>query len=258
MNRSTITEEVITTLEPLLDDWAEWDLPLTGRPRLLALVPGGRTNQNFRLSAPGMAGDLLFRLNHPEPTRLGIDRTLEREILSLVASAGIGRPCCHWDQDNRFVLFAYLEGRHWTTADFERPEQRDRLWPLIDRLGDISLDRPRRCYGDYLRHYWNQLEARGSVDSKMRERWLAFEPDVEQFDQAGWTARLVHHDLIPANVLETTEGLLLIDWEYAAQGHPDIDIWSVDPAAVREPIVASLMEWVNDLWSRLMEADAKP
>ncbi len=250
--------DVHATLETLLDGWLKWGLPLTERPRLVAPVPGGKTNQNFRLSAPGMAGDLLFRLNHPDPARLGIDRAREREILALTAQAGIGRSCCHWDPDERFVLFPYLEGRHWTSTDFERPEQRDRLWPLLERLGEISLDQRRRRYTRYLRHYWNQLEARGVVDSKLRERWLAFEPEVEQFDQAHWTARLVHHDLIPANVLETHNGLVLIDWEYAAQGHPDIDVWTIDPAAVREPFVAELMDWINALWTRLMETNTRP
>lgn len=252
MNRKKINPNAHITVEALLNGWSEWGLTLTDRPRVLAPVPGGRTNKNFRLSAPGMESDLLFRLNHPDPARLGIDRALERDILSLVASAGIGRPCCHWDPDNRFVLFPFLEGRHWTTADFERPEQRDRLWPMIERLGDISLDRPRRCYGDYLRHYWSLLVEAGLVDSELEARWRNFEPELDAFDRAAWSAQLVHHDLIPANVLDTGTDLYLIDWEYAARGHPDIDIWSVDPARVRDPFIPKMMGWIIELWERLI------
>jgi thiamine kinase len=242
-------------LETLLDDWRQWDLPLSARPALLAAVPGGRTNRNFRLSAPGMDTDLLFRLNHPDPARLGIDRRLEHDILALAASADISRPCCHWDARARYALFPYLEARNWTAADFADPEQRQRLWPMVQRLGQITLDRPRRRYGPYIRHYWDQLTRAGLTDHDLEARWRAFEPALVAFDQADWSARLVHHDLIPANVLETADRLYLIDWEYAAMGHPDIDIWSVDPGAVKEPFIAEMMGWVIDLWERLMQAE---
>jgi len=252
VNRKRIDESAHATVETLLDGWAEWGLPLSDRPSLLAPVSGGRTNRNFCLSAPGMESDLLFRLNHPDPARLGIDRALERQILSVTANAGIGRPCCYWDPANQFVLFPFLKGRDWTSADFERREQRDRLWPMIERLGEITLDRPRRRYTDYLRHYWGLLTETGSVDPGLAARWREFVPELEAFDQAPWSAGLVHHDIIPANVLDTGERLYLIDWEYAALGHRDIDVWSVDPARVREPFIPKMMGWINELWERLI------
>ncbi|MDZ7790835.1 MAG: hypothetical protein U5L08_10165 [Xanthomonadales bacterium] len=52
--------------------------------------------------------------------------------------------------------------------------------------------------------------------------------------------------------------LYLIDWEYAAPRHPDIDFWTIDPDAVSEPFVAELMEWINDLWERLRVSDSRP
>jgi aminoglycoside phosphotransferase (APT) family kinase protein len=68
----------------------------------------------------------------------------------------------------------------------------------------------------------------------------------------------VHHDLVPANVLDTGDRLVLIDWEYAAPGHPDIDRWSVDPWRVTEPFVAEMMDWINGLWERLVRLDEQP
>ena len=100
----------------------------------------------------------------------------------------------------------------------------------------------------------SQLERAGRVSKELRKRWEAFEARLADFDRGPWTACLVHHDLIPANVLEASSGLYLIDWEYAAPGHPDIDRWSIDPATSREPFVAELMGWINDLWERLTAA----
>lgn len=239
-------------LEHLIDSWRDWDLGLTDRPRLIEPIKSGRTNENYRLGAPGLKGDLLLRINHPEPARLGIDRELERKILAWTADAGIGRSVWYWDPEQRFVIFPFLPGRTWTKDDLDNPEQLDRLWPMIERLHQMTPDWPRRRYHAYLCHYWRQLEQAGAVDTGLRKEWQEFEPRLKAFDASPWSARLVHHDLVPDNILETDNGLYLIDWEYAAPGHSEIDIWTVDPAAVTEPFVAEMMGWINSLWERLM------
>ncbi|TVS11364.1 MAG: hypothetical protein EA419_08390 [Wenzhouxiangella sp.] len=240
-------------LEQVLATWRDWQLPLQQRPRPIGPVPGGRTNQNHRLVAPGLGHDLLLRLNHPEPQRLGIDRAAERIVLDRVAGHGIGRPALHWDPDERFVVFGYLEARPWTRADMDCAAQRARLWPLIERLADIAPDLPRRRYHAYLCHYWQQLERAGRADRRLQRAWRDFEPRLQAFDQSGWQAGLVHHDLVPANVLDTGDRLVLIDWEYAAIGHPGIDAWSIAPEACREPFIPEMMGWINELWERLVK-----
>lgn len=252
MTRSTTNDRSGASPENLIDTWPDWGLALTGRPRLIEPVESGRTNCIHRLSAPGRPGDLLLRINHPDPARLGIDREREREILSLTAEAGIARPFWYWDPGQRFVIFPYLSARPWTTADLENPTQLVRLWPIVERLHEIAPDWPRRRYHDYLCHYWRQLETAGEVDTTLERAWRELEPRLEAFDQAPWSACLVHHDLIPDNILDTGNQLYLIDWEYAAPGHPEIDVWTLDPTAVREPFVAEMMEWINRLWERLI------
>ncbi len=241
-------------LDKLLDSWRDWGLSLTRRPERLERIRSGRTNRNYRLSAPGRSEQLLLRVNHPDPGRLGIDRARERKILSWTADAGIARAYWYWDPDQRFVVFPWLPGRTWTATDLKDPGQLARLWPMIERTHALSPDGPRRRYHAYLQHYWQQLKRSGGADRELTDAWLDFEPRLEAFDQAAWPARLVHHDLIPDNIIDTGERLYLIDWEYAAPGHPDIDVWTVDPKSVREPFVAEMMGWINGLWERLMRA----
>ncbi|MFP4207317.1 MAG: phosphotransferase [Wenzhouxiangella sp.] len=244
-------------LSAALDAWSHWDLALTGRPQVVDAVKGGRTNRSFRMTGPGLDEDLLLRLNHPDPASLGIDRTMEREILRRTAAAGISRPCLYWDPDDHFVVFPWLEARTWGDADLASPSQRARLRALLARLGEITLDCPRRDYQAYLLGYWRQLEQAGATDPELTRRWRKFQPRLHEFAQAPWPTRLVHHDLIPANVLESGGRLYLIDWEYAAPGHPDIDVWTIEPSVVCEPFIAELMDWINTLWERLVDLQAQ-
>jgi len=242
-------------LSAILDAWPAWGVGLTGGPQILGPVQGGRTNRSFRLAGPGLNEHLLLRLNHPDPARLGIDRAMEREILCQTATAGISRPCLYWASDNSFAVFPWLDARPWTTADLACPDQRARLWPLIERLGDLRIHRPRRSYFTYLSNYWNQLEHAGAVDSALEKRWQQFARRLHSFDRASWRERLVHHDLIPANILDTGLRLYLIDWEYAAPGHPGIDAWYIARDCVEEPFIGELVDWTNDLWERIVRAE---
>jgi thiamine kinase len=239
-------------IEGLIDTWRDWELALSGRPQMIERVKAGKTNQNYRLSAPGLREDLLLRVNNPASSCLGIDRDREREILLLTSAAGISRPFLYWDPDQRFTVFPYLEGRAWACKDLEDPDCLARLRAMLDRLHEIEPPWPRRRYHPYVCNYWSQLEGRGRVDSALTRAWQSFEPRLKAFDCLDWPTRLVHHDLIPGNVLETPKGLCLIDWEYAAAGHPDIDVWTIDSSAVCEPFVAEMMKWINGLWERLI------
>ena len=244
-----------TRLEQALYRWQDWPLPLTDPPKIKGAPLAGRTNQNLRLAAPELEHDLVLRLHHPESASLGIDRELEKIAIQAAAETGITRPALHWDDELDYSVFRYIAARTWTSGDFIHPDQRRRLWPVLDRLAQIKLPIPKRSYTDYLNHYWVVLESHNAVDANLRNRWAKFQDKVAEFDAADWPVGLVHHDLIPANVLDTGQQLILIDWEYAAMSHPDIDRWSLDPASAKEPFISHLMDWINRLWERIVIAE---
>jgi len=239
-----------TPLERALAEWSAWPLPLTAPPTVDAELDSGQTNRNYRLSAPGVGDDLLLRLHRPDAERLGIDRERERAVTRLTAEAGIGRPVVHWASG--YSVFPFIEARPWSESDLADPAQRERLWPLIDGLATLDTGSPRRRYSDYLQRYWQQLIDLDRIDPTLQREWTAFQTDLQVFDDADWPAGLVHHDLIPANVLDTGDRLVLIDWEYAAMGHPGIDRWTVAPNSIDEPFIDDLMGWINRLWARLL------
>ncbi|OAB63109.1 hypothetical protein AY599_18035 [Leptolyngbya valderiana BDU 20041] len=239
-----------TPLERALGDWSAWGLSLSAPPTVKAELDSGRTNRNYRLSAPGLGDDLLLRLHRPDAERLGIDRGRERLVTRQTAAAGIGRPILYWTEG--YSIFPFIEARPWNESDFSEPAQRERLWPLVDALAELDVGSPRRRYSDYLQRYWQQLIDLDRIDASLQREWSAFQADLRAFDHAGWSAGLVHHDLIPANILDTGDRLVLIDWEYAAMGHPGIDRWTVDPGSIDEPLIGDLMDWINRLWARLL------
>ncbi|AKS41222.1 choline/ethanolamine kinase family protein [Wenzhouxiangella marina] len=240
-------------LSKALASWRDWGLPLTAPPVVRTMIPGGLTNRNFRLRAPGLGEDLVLRLGHPEPERLGIDRGLEFEVMNVTDAAGLSRPVWHWDGDAGVAVFPWIDARSWADADFSDPVQRQRLWPLIEAMGELRLAGPRRRYLDYLDRYWAQIVSHGLADDRLSEDWQSFRPRLAEFDRADWQASLVHHDLIPSNVLDTGERLILIDWEYAAMGHPAIDRWTLDRSWVQDDWIDEMMRWINRLWSLLVE-----
>jgi len=241
---------VTKNVDSILSGWPDWPLPLTGSPLVKARLSAGRTNQSYRLDAPGLDDDLLLRLHRPDAHRLGIDRERELIVTRRAAEAGIGRPVWHWTKG--YSIFPFIEARTWTEADVAHRARREQIWPLVERLAALDIEQPRMRYSNYLHHYWEQLGERTTPERSLRRAWAGFWPELLAFDSADWTAGLVHHDLTPGNVLDTGDRLVLIDWEYAAMGHPDIDRWTVDPRSIEEPFIGELMRWINALWARLV------
>ena len=238
-------------VDSLLEDWPDWPLTLTGPPRVVAEVPGGRTNRSLRLDAPGLDHDLLLRI-HPDPVSLGIDREREREFVTATARAGLGRPFLHWDPDDRFVVFPWLEARTWTDADLTLPIKRARLWPLLERLGEIELRQPRRRYCAYLNHYWRQLGRAGLIDSDLNSQWRQFQPRLAAFDRAPWTrapgpprSGSGQHSRGQRSPVPDRLGIR----RPRPPRHRHLDD---QPRCVAEPFIGEMMGWINDLWERLV------
>ncbi|MCP8899952.1 choline/ethanolamine kinase family protein [Gilvimarinus xylanilyticus] len=239
-------------LQAILAGWRDWPLPLDAPPKVLGPIPGGRTNRNIQLQVPGSTRSIILRINNPRGRHLGIDRDDEAQIVHTAALAGITPEPIYRDPAHRFALLPYVQARTWNPADMANPEQRKRLLALLQRVRRLSPATGRRSYLRYLQQYWTQLESSAAIDAQLRDRWHHFLPRLEAFDQGDWPAELTHHDLIAENILDTGSQLYLIDWEYAALGHADIDRWCIDPQLVTEPFIHELAQWTNDLWEAVL------
>ncbi len=245
-------------LREALAGWRDWPLPITAPPKVLGPIDGGRTNRNIKLLAPGLNHPIILRLHNSRARQLGINREQEAQIIYSVSRAGITPEPLYRDPENRFALLPYIKGRAWTAADFQREDQQLRLLTLLKKVRALTPAVPRRSYLQYLEHYWQQLLEAKAVDNDLKRRWQNFRPRLEVFDQQRWPALLTHHDLIPENIIDSGDHLYLIDWEYAALGHSDIDLWCIDPALCHEPFIPKLATWTNELWERVLTILPKP
>ena len=240
------------SLQSVLASWREWPLAISAPPKVLGPVPGGRTNRNVKIAVPGLSGPLILRLNNRRSEALGINRTAEAQILYSAAKAKIAPEPIYQDPSHRFSILPFIDARVWQAKDFSNPLQRQRLLRLLRSVRELNPATEKRSYYNYLAHYMQQLQSAGTVSVDLAQQWAAFTPRLQAFDQAPWPAELTHHDLIPENILDTGNRLYLIDWEYAAIGHADIDLWCIDTALVHEPFIHELAQWTNELWERVL------
>jgi thiamine kinase-like enzyme len=196
-----------------------------GRPVTVAPLPGGLTNQNYRVEA----GDESFvvRIAGAGTELLGIDRDREEACSRAAARIGIGPAVVAYLPEHHALVTRFLTGTLLTEESARRLEvlrrvadtvRRCHAAPVSEALGRfsvfdtvrayerISRERGARQEGDTLSHHmaglsWIEGEVRGD------------EPPC-----------LCHNDLLPSNLIDDDTAVWLIDWEYAGVGDRFFDL----------------------------------
>ena len=242
-------------LQQTLSKWQSWQVEgstFCSQPQPICELPGGKTNRSF-LVASGTF-EAVVRINAANSQSLGIDRNREQKILQLLQPTGTV-PRLYFS-DEQVMVSEYCKGQHWSDS----AENRRDLNTALAQIQAIAVaDLEKRNYVDYCTAYINQLDPDLDLN-------LADQPLIEEIlsaasavDMSDWTPVICHHDLVPENIIVTAEGLKLLDWEYAAMGHPALDFMHLYPSDL---IVTSLaydrgsieplkvvQRGINDLWS---------
>jgi len=235
-----------------LASWPQWRVELSAPPSIVGQLRGGFTNRAYRVRAN--AREFVLRLSHANAASLGINRANEYEILSCLAPTGIAPELVYWSPDGSIAVFEYISGRVWNRADFALASQRRRLSALVDCYQRIAPDVPCFSYVQYLSLYWRQYQkrfpARARVDAS---KWHRFMHRLRLWEQHQSLRTLVHHDLVPENIIETPAGLRIIDWEYAGLGLAALDRLVLHPRGVRYrahrgAMCREIASWIDTLW----------
>jgi len=240
------------TLQPeeILGEWKSWNSELLNQPALLSKLGKGLTNQSYLLKSD--LGKLVLRINNSNSENLGINRQREALILGQLnrtAGVKIGPQIVHQNPNHQYLIYQFIEGKVWTKIDALKPDNQKHLKQIIDRYQKIHLPIAPRNYKNYLLDYWQQLNPKGLIDDKTQEQFLVF---TSKLEQQNWSPKLSHHDLTAENIIETPEGLRIIDWEYAHLGHPGLDWASISND--KNTLASELLHWMNLLWTLLANA----
>ncbi len=244
-------------LNYVLDQWPEWHCELSKKPQLIRSLQGGYTNASFLLQAEEK--QFVLRLHHGNANLLGIDRVREAKILKHLSPLGIAPQMHYLASDHGYSVLGYIDGEVWSEAAFTSPTNRRLLSDTIQRFQQVSPILPRFDYVKHVSAYW-QRYATLHPTAAIRDRasWQRFLQDLQEYQARRYSYKLTHHDITAANIIETVDGITIIDWEYAALGFDELDMYSLE-RATRNPysrlsahksskIISELNEWMMALW----------
>ncbi len=254
-------EPVNTRLAAALSTWESWPIANIGPPKVIKALDTGTTNTSFVIAVPGTKAPFRLRLHNSFSKALGIVREQELLILEALAEQKLSPKLIYTNTEYDFTLFEFIQGRCWTNTVLSDNKKRYELHKLIEKYQSVKPGTPKRNYVLYLQHYIGEIQKRSPILAEKRSASLnEFWDELKQFDDQDTMAVLSHHDLIPENILETDNGLMIIDWEYAAVGHPDLDVRYVqhnlkqtlenDPARLLTgDTLDKLLHWIFILWT---------
>jgi len=208
-----------TLLHKTLAHWREWsfvsDNTPTKQPQVIAQLTGGLTNQSFLVGKGEFKA--VVRVNSLDSDSFAINRDRETLFLNLLQSTGCVPRLLYANSDTQVTQF--LEGRCLTDNDLANLSLRTEVEGSLKKIQAIRLgNMPRRNYLKYSRSYSDQLS-----DFSDFSDLEAIERAAMTIDEGDWQPVISHHDLLFENIVYNDQGVYLIDWEYAALGHPLID-----------------------------------
>lgn len=193
-------------------------LPGMAGGRVMRRLADGPTNASYLVEHAGER--FVLRLDKAETRALGLDRHNERTVCAAVAAAGLGPAYRHFDPAAGVCLRPFVTGRCLQRADLADLAVLRRLAAALRRLHGLEAVGAAFTPLAAARRYAEQLgtPAAAALADRAAEWHTGLSRDAAHF-------ALCHNDLVCENVLLTqSQGLLLIDWEYAGIGDPYFDL----------------------------------
>lgn len=216
----------------VLGEWERWPFcsePITAEQ--VSVLAAGLTNQCYVLSLP--SGQYVLRIAGGE--NLDIQRQLEYRLHKQLANQGLAPALRYCAADFSYWLRDYVAGQALTAADLSLSNLRSMV-SVLKQVHQLPLPRfmPVLDIPTKAQHYWQQIENLG-----MNAQLAALKQQLQHRLAAvpGTELSLCHLDPTPANWLLTPEQeLVLLDWEYAALGHPLWDLAGLLQQAQLSPL----------------------
>ncbi|MCD8521716.1 MAG: phosphotransferase [Saccharospirillaceae bacterium] len=217
-------------LQPILNDWPQWKLCSEApAPDNISPLPGGLTNHCYRLRLP--EGEYVLRVEGRNSRALDINRAAELKVHHLVADHGLTPAIRFRSETRHYWIRDYVPGMPLTQQQLHLPllltmaQQLQQLHQLPSPPGVPALS-----ISEKAGRYWDTITAQCAVmdaSSVAAEELLALRGPLQSLLSGAPDNQrcLCHMDPTAPNWIQTADSkLVLLDWEYAAIGHPLWDL----------------------------------
>jgi thiamine kinase-like enzyme len=215
---------------------------LAGEPRVIAELPGGLTNRNYKVTTPD--GAFVARI-WSDGGLLAIDRDCEYRNSVIAARAGIGAPVLDYRPQDRVLVLGFLDGVTFGNDDVRDSRNIPRIAAAVRRLhaaprfgNDFDMFRIQPRYREVAR----------SAGMRVPDGYDDFAPQfaAARAALAATTEGTVpcNNDLLAANFIDNGDRIALIDYEYSGNNDPCFELGNIaaecglDPEALAALVTA--------------------
>ncbi|WP_314174284.1 choline/ethanolamine kinase family protein [Streptomyces winkii] len=200
---------------------------LSGHACRVGELPGGLTNRNYRVVAPGI--DCVVRVFGNEP-ELPIDRDHEFHNSRAAAAAGVGAPVIDYLPEHGMLVVGYIDGVTLSEELVRKPGNPARIATSCRRLHEgprFVNDFDMAAVQD---QYLATVRARGfRLPDGYMENMEAVHRVRAVLDATRVPTVPCNNDLLAENFIDDGEQVWVIDYEYAGNNDPCFElgnIWS--------------------------------
>jgi thiamine kinase-like enzyme len=200
---------------------------LAGRSCRVAELPGGLTNRNYRVVAPGC--DYVVRVFGNEP-ELPIDRDHEYRNSTAAAESGAGAPVIDYLPEHGVLVVGFIDGLTLSDSLVRRSANIPRVAAACRRLhrgpqfgNDFDMAAVQDRYLATVRERGFRLPT-GYLDNM--EKYVRRVRGVLDSTRDGATVPC-NNDLLAENFIDDGEHIRIIDYEYAGNNDPCFELGNI-------------------------------
>ena len=199
---------------------------LAGTPRQVTPLPGGLTNQNFKVATPD--GVFVARVFSDGGELLAINRDHEYQNSLIAAAAGVGAPVIEYRPADRVLVLGFVQGKTLTNADVAEPATLVRIAAACRQLHGA-----RRFASDFdmfeiqPRYYATATAAGMRIPAGYAELRPAFDAARRALAVGSEGTVPCNNDLLAANFIDDGDRIWLIDYEYSGNNDPCFELGNV-------------------------------
>ena len=191
-----------------------------GRDTQVAVLGGGITNHNFKVTVDGTEAYAL-RIAGRDTHLLGIDRVAEHEASLVAASVGIGPEVVGFEQG--CLVTRFIPGG---VVSMERLREPESIRRVAASLRAVHTGPPIPARFNSFRVVERYRETALAHGGTVPDAYASASQVAQRIERARGPVpeRLCHNDLLNANFIDDGTRIRIVDWEYAGMGDVFFDL----------------------------------